>query len=236
MAEVSKTPVYNWLPQKYIDLVENTANPMLSEYQQAELDYMRTRVEQPRGKVFVDVGAGYGRVLSELSRVSRSVIAVEIDEEMLGELRRRAQALPNVHVVQGDANQLSDLLKNHDMEKPVFICLQNSLGTWKGDWEKVVKEMKRIAQERRGEIFLSLFCQEGLKDFGIDMYRTAQDLVGEPDLEHTDFERGIFRSKSGYKSQWWTKGQREVIRRFLDGQKVGEVVAPAYYLLHTKYF
>ena len=235
MTEVSKTPVHHWFPQKYIDLVEHTTNSMLSEYQQAELDYMRTRVEQPRGKVFVDVGAGYGRVLSELSRVSRSVIAVEIAEEMLGELRRRAEDLPNVHVAQGDANHLVDLLKSQDLEKPVIICLQNSLGTWKGDPRKVLEEMKRIVQERGGEIVLSLFCQEGLRDQGVPMYRELAELVGEPDLKSTDFDKGIFRSKSGYQSQWWSKQQRQEIVSLLGGVKVAEISTDAYYIVHLKY-
>ena len=235
MTEVSETPVYNWTPQKYINLVEHTTNPMLAEYQREELVYLTTRIEQSGNKIFVDVGAGYGRVLPELSRVGKRVIAVDIDEELLGELRRRAQGLPNVHVVQGDANQLRELLKDQDLEKPVIICLQNSLGTWKGDPRKVLEEMKRIAQERGGEIVLSLFCQEGLRDQGVPMYRELVELVGEPDLKRTDFDKGIFRSKFGYQSRWWTKEQRQKIVESLEGVKVAEISTDAYYIVHLKY-
>lgn len=163
MAQDSEAATYNWSPQRYINLVENTKFPMLQEYQKVELDYLTSSIQSPRQKTFIDVGAGYGRVFSQLAEIAQELIAVELDSEMLSELRKRAAKFGNVRVIAGDANHLSDLLKDMDIKKPVVLSLQNSLGTWKGNYRQALEEMKRIAQEKHGEVVISLFRQETLK-------------------------------------------------------------------------
>lgn len=83
-------PVYHWSADKYIRLVEHTQNPMLDEYQRVEANYIAEKIENPKSKTFVDVGAGYGRILPQIAKVAKEVLAVELDGEMLGELQRRA--------------------------------------------------------------------------------------------------------------------------------------------------
>lgn len=52
----------------------------------------------------VDIGAGRGRLTSELARVARRVVAVELDPALASTLRGR---WPNVEVIEGDAGRLS---------------------------------------------------------------------------------------------------------------------------------
>ena len=61
---------YHWSPQKYIELVEHTNNPFLREYQQVELEYVTSKIQSPKTKTFIDVGAGYGRVLPQIARIA----------------------------------------------------------------------------------------------------------------------------------------------------------------------
>ena len=68
--KVDSEAVYRWLPQKYIELVEHTNNPFLQEYQKVELEYVTSKIQSPKTKTFIDVGAGYGRVLSQIARIA----------------------------------------------------------------------------------------------------------------------------------------------------------------------
>jgi len=54
------------------------------------------------GSPLLDVGAGTGRVALDLALRGHEVIALDIDEELLGALRERARGLP-VQAVAGDA-------------------------------------------------------------------------------------------------------------------------------------
>lgn len=226
---------FRWSHQKYIELVENTRHPIMAEYEKVEAEYLKSNINSPKTKSFIDVGAGYGRVLPLLASLSKNVIAVEIDKDMLDELQRRAEKYPNVEVIEGDGNYLSRLLKNKSLKTPVILSLQNTLGPWVGDWREGLREMRRIAEPSSGEIVISVHSQEALRTYGIDLYRNISGLVGEPDLEKTDFDAGIFISKTGYRSQWWTRQQREEIATILRGNKVGEIAGKPYYLLHVSY-
>ena len=228
--------VYHWSPQKYIELVEHTDNPLLREYQQVELEYITSKIQSPAAKTFIDVGAGYGRVLPQIAEIARGIIAVEIDQEMLGELRKRAEEYDNVQIVEGDGNQLPDLLKERNTVKPVVLSLQNSLGPWVGDWRGALSAMRKVAERGKGEVIVSVFCQEEFGDKAIEMYKSVAGLVGEPDFEGIDYEGGIYVTDHGYRTRWWTFDEREKMKQILGGQIVGEVTDnPAFYILHVSY-
>ena len=90
---------YNWSPDKYIKLVEKSSDPVLQYYMKAEMDYITTKIENPKEKTFIDVGAGYGRVIPPLSEIAKQVITVELDKKMLTELKHRGEQYPNVLVI-----------------------------------------------------------------------------------------------------------------------------------------
>jgi SAM-dependent methyltransferase len=59
----------------------------------ADLPLWRELAERHGGPV-LDIGAGTGRVTLELARTGYTVTAIDLDDELLGELRARAQQLP----------------------------------------------------------------------------------------------------------------------------------------------
>lgn len=61
---------YHWSPRKYIELVEHTNNLFLREYQRVEVDYVTSKIQSPKTKTFIDVGAGYGRVLPQIAGIA----------------------------------------------------------------------------------------------------------------------------------------------------------------------
>jgi len=226
---------YDWNPSNYIKVVEKKENVFLQKYMQAELEYITTKIENPEEKTFIDVGAGYGRVIPVFAAISKKVIAVELDKQALEELKRRTKQHKNTVIVECDAQNLSICLEKSIIDKPVVVCLQNSLGTPYGDPYKIISEMAKVAKNNNGELIISLFTQEGLKDYGVPLYDLVFELTGKPDLEKTDFENGNFVSRTGYKSHWWKPEEREEILRIIGGKLVGEVLKEYFYILHVKY-
>lgn len=154
---------------------------------------------------------------------------------MFSELQRRAALYPNTTAIKGDANDLSSILVGADIISPVLVCLQNSIGTWEGDYRKALSEMGKVAKAKQGEVIISAWRGEQFKDYAIDIYTALSPVVGTPDPTQTDFKNGIFRSKTGYLSKWWKPEERDEIARILGGKKVKEVLGQAFFILHVSY-
>ncbi|HWD63643.1 MAG TPA: class I SAM-dependent methyltransferase [Solirubrobacteraceae bacterium] len=79
-----------------------------------DLALWRSLADAYQGPV-LDVGAGTGRVTLDLARAGHSVLALDADETLLSELRRRAEGLP-VRTICADA-------RDFNLTDPVGICL-----------------------------------------------------------------------------------------------------------------
>jgi SAM-dependent methyltransferase len=221
--------------KKYIELVEKTAEPVLREHMKAETEEI-LNVETPQNKTFIDLGAGHGRVLQLIAARARNVISVELNPDMLPELERRTGQFDNAEVVVGDMTKLSEILKGKDLKNPVLLLLQNTLGTIEGDAQKVLSEMKEVAQTNQGELIISFNRAEALRSWGVSsLYPSVSAMVGEPDLERTDFEHGIFVSKTGYTSKWRSAEEIEKIKQFFQGQVVNEIRTNEFCVVHIQY-
>jgi len=221
--------------KEYIELVEKTADPVLQKHMQTETEEI-LRVKTPQDKTFIDLGAGHGRVLPTLAKIGRNVISIELNSEMLPELKRRTEQFENSEMIVGDMTKLSKILKDKDMRNPVLLLLQNTLGTIEGEWKKVLSEMKKVAQDNYGEIIISFFRSESLSSWGVSkLYPSVSKMVGEPDLEKTDFEKGVFVSKTGYSSKWRSKEEIEEIKQFFQGDLVNEIWTNEFCVLHIQY-
>ena len=222
---------HNWDPKKYAELVEGNLDATFRKYMQDEIRAI-LNVENRHQRTFVDIGAGYGRILPYLESAGK-VIAVEMDADMFRELERRATMYGNAIAIQGDAKNLDELLQQQRLVNPVVMILQNTLGTVTGDWRNLLFQAVAVAKANRGDILLSIFCQEALADWGIDFYRSLEEMVGEIDNELTQTDAGIFVSKTGYVSKWWTAGEREELRKMIGGKMLQEIGTGAYKLFHA---
>lgn len=63
-------------------------------------------VEPRRGETVIEIGAGLGGLTAELAKRAERVVAIELDERLAEELRRRFDGT-NVTVVQGDALEIA---------------------------------------------------------------------------------------------------------------------------------
>ena len=217
--------------EQYIKLVENIDDDILQSHMKAEIDVI-SKVKDSKNKTFIDLGAGYGRILPDLAKISRNVISIDINPEMLRELKKRTEFYGNASVIEGDIQELSKLLEKADVQNPVLLLIQNTLGTIEGNYKKVLSEMRIVAKKYKGEVIISLFRQESLKDWGIRMYSKIQEMVGEPDLLKTDFKKGIFISKTGYEAKWWNLTEIEELKDYFRGEVVNEVLTPHFAIIH----
>lgn len=217
--------------EEYFQLVENFDDPIFQSWQKTEADIV-SKAKDSKNKTFIDLGAGYGRVLELLAEISRNVIAVEINPDMFSRLIEHAKGYKNTEVFEGDIQNLSNILQRSNVQSPILLLLQNTLGTIEGDYRKVLSEMKKVATEYKGEIIISLLKQGALKDFGMKLYTHIAPMTGSPDLEKTDFDKGLFVSKTGYESKWWTPGEIKEIKRNFGGKIINEAQTETFYILH----
>lgn len=226
---------FSWNTERYIDEVENGSDLGLQEYQIREINYLTTKVEDPDKKTFIDVGAGYGRILPYLAKIAKRVIAVEIDNNLLGELQARTRKFPNCQVITGDGTYLSQLLKSEDVLRPVIVSAQNTLGPWNGDRNTLIDEMRKMAEPREGELIISLFCREAIQDWGIPMYDSISGLLGHYDPQRSNLEEGIYITDTGYESYWFSAGEREEMKKRLGGRVIGELLDHKFHIFHISY-
>lgn len=220
--------------EKYIRLVEDMDDDVQQNYIREELEFI-SKIQDSKNKTFIDIGAGYGRVLPRLSEIARNVISIEINSAMLSELNKRTKKYNNAKLIEGDVQKLSELLEDKDVKNPVLLILENTLGTIEGDYEKVLLEMKKVAQKYNGEVVISIYRKESLGEWGIkELYFKEREMTGEPDLQKTDLEKGVFVSKTGYVSKWWSLEEITKIRDFFKGKVINEVVTPQFYIFHVK--
>jgi len=221
----------NYTAKKYKKLVERTKDPIFQSWEKTERNII-AKVKNSKNKTFIDLGAGYGRVLPNLAKIAKNVISIEINPAMIGELKRRAKQYKNATVIEGDIQKLLKLLKKENVKNPVLLLTQNTLGTIEGDYKKVLSEMKAVAKKYKGEVIISLFRQEALNNWGIKFYFAIKGMVGEPDLEKTDFGKGLFVSKAGYTSKWWTSAERKEIKDYFGGEVINEIQTPHFWIIH----
>ncbi len=219
--------------QQYIKLVENIDDNILQSMMKKEIE-MIENIKDSKKKTFVDLGAGHGRLTPILGKISKNVLSIEINPNMLPELKRRSSKFNNAKVIQGDITKLSQILKNEKVKNPVLLLVQNSFGTIEGSSKAVLKEIKKVFKKDGGEIVISFFKAESLKNWGLKLYPKASEMVGEPDLNKLDLEKGIFVSKTGYTSKWRFKAEVKEILNFLGGDLISKSETPNWIILHIK--
>lgn len=222
----------NYTANKYKDLVEDIDDEYLQRFMADEKKFLAGISEMGK-RTTVDLGAGYGRVVPYLSGISHNVVAIEINPDMFPELNRRSTEVQNVLAIEGDFLELESILPA-ELNDPVFLILQNSLGTIEGgdDYNDTLKAVVDVACKTSGEIILSLLHQSELATWGVSMYGKLKDMVGAVDKAKSDFHKGILVTDTGYTSKWWTD---EDIDKFRDlGKVVREEKTDKYTFIQLK--
>ncbi len=224
-------PDFSWNPELYRALNYSYRDKMFRMLHSDEMGLLSSIAGM--GKTLVELGAGYGRAIDESSMRYGKTIAIELDSAMHQYLSQKYSGRKDIKVIKGDATKLRELTPK--AERPVVTILQNSLGTWAGDWRKALREAIAFAKENSGEVVLSLFMRESLPTWGLSLYNYFAPLVGEYDAENSRLERGDFATKAGYHNHWWGRGERRAIKKLFSGAKVSIKSTEQYWILHADY-
>ena len=224
----------NFKPRLYKDLFDEWDDPVIQAHMADECKLIDL-IKNKAGKAFIDLGAGHGRILPKIASLGKNVISIEINPEMFEILKVKSSRFKNSTAVLGDMTKLESILRKLSISKPVLLLLQNTLGTIEGDYSRVLSQIAKIARQYHGEVVISLYRQQALKDWGLMSYYHGQEMNGEPDLTKTYFAKGIFISKTGYTSKWWTDKEIEKIKTLLQGRLSEEIVTDTYWIFHLVY-
>ncbi len=226
----------NFSYKKYIELIEHSKEPIFRKQMIDEYNEI-SKIKDAKSKTFIDLGAGHGRILPLISKIGKEVISIEINPNMLPELKKRTSKVSNAKIIVGDMTKLSYLLANEKLSNPVLLLLQNTIGTIEGSAEDLLFEMKKVANDNKGEIIITFFRSEKLLDWGINiLYPGTSSMVGNPDIKKTDLSKGLFESDTGYTSKWRSKEEIDDLKKFFGGQVINEIWTDYYCTLHIKYY
>src|SRR3989338_2644196 len=221
----------NFNPGQYKDLFDDWDDPVIQAHRAGEFKVIES-IKNKRNKTFIDLGAGHGRILPKIAPIVKDIIAIELNPAMFKILNQESAKFKNSTAVFGDMTKLETILKKFTIVNPVLLLLENTLGTIEGQYQQVLTQMRKIAKQNHGEAIISLYRQQALKDWGLMSYWHGKAMNGEPDIVKTDLKKGLFVSKTGYTSKWWTDKEIAGMKNFFEGKLLNEVIAETYWIFH----
>lgn len=222
-------------PELYRDLLAKSHDPILNRQMQDELELISS-IPNVSEKTFIDLGAGYGRITRYLAEIAHKVVSIEINPIMFSKLECISRNINNCEVINGDFTKLSQLISSYTIQKPVFLVLQNTIGTIEGEnFSDFLSELKACCQKFNGEIILTIFRQEKLREWGVRFYKSISKMTGPIDMNNTNFERGLFFSHTGYFSKWRSKEEIQKIIEVLGCSVIHEVSTNEYCVIYLAY-
>lgn len=208
----------NYSANDYKVLVENINMPKFKSYIDKEIEYISNQISKSKDRTFIELGAGYGRIVPFIVGNIKNYIGVEINHEMFEGLDDYCQMYTNVESIYGNMIHLNDLFKGRSLNNVVVLLLQNTLGVVEGDLGKVKKALKKFFKYRNGDLIVSVLKSERLSDFGLEFYDNIKEISGNYDASKSDLENGVFITDSGYQSKWWKKEEVESFSKEIGGK------------------
>ncbi|MFW9890476.1 MAG: class I SAM-dependent methyltransferase [Candidatus Thorarchaeota archaeon] len=118
------------------------APPRVRQYLDAEIQYVLGYVE-PHHSV-LELGCGYGRVLSQLIPCSKHVVGIDTSSESLRMARSLLRSKHSCDLFQMNAATLG--LRENCFD--IVVCIQNGISAFKVDPHTLVKESIRVTSPR----------------------------------------------------------------------------------------
>lgn len=206
----------NYITQEYRTLVENIDSSEFQNYIQKEIEFIK-KSKNASKRTFIELGAGYGRVIPPIIDYVDKYIGIELNPNMFDGLALISKQNKKVTAINGDIKNLSKLLNRKRLNNAVIMLLQNTLGALEGNRDEIIDEIKKFTQNKNTELIISVLKAEKLKSFGVNFYSSIEKICGKPDFIKSDFNKGLFYSSTEYTSKWWTKNEIDDICVKLNG-------------------
>lgn len=180
--------------------VYRTAIPQVLDYLRSEIEFVRERLSGD--ETALELGAGYGRIMKELSPSLRRITGIDVSERSVALGREYLKDLANCTIETMDAHAMS-----FDETFDVVLCLQNGLSAMKGDPENLVRRSLRVLAPGGTAFFSSYspkFWEHRLAWF---QEQAEKGLLGEIDMENTG--NGRIVCKDGFTATTFDRGEME---------------------------
>ncbi|MEE9443538.1 MAG: class I SAM-dependent methyltransferase [candidate division Zixibacteria bacterium] len=180
------------LSAKKLKKCYDIAPPRVKQYLEAEFAYVLEYIK-PDDRV-LELGCGYGRVLSCLSSIDLSIYGIDTSLESLMMAKSFEPAGKHFHLANMDAGSLGFADNVFD----VVLCIQNGISAIKINPEILLSEALRVARPKGIIMFSSYsekFWDERLNWFEL---QSKEGLLGEIDYDATG--NGVIVCKDGFRS------------------------------------
>lgn len=180
--------------------VYQTKIPQVRDYLRSEIEFVRERL---RGdETALELGAGYGRIMKELSPSLRRITGIDVSEQSVALGREYLGDLANCTIETMDAHAMA-----FDETFDVVLCLQNGLSAMKGDPENLVRRSLGVLAPGGTAFFSSYspkFWEHRLAWF---QEQEEKGLLGEIDMENTG--NGRIVCKDGFTATTFDREEME---------------------------
>ena len=180
--------------------VYQTKIPQVIDYLRSEIEFVREHLGG--NETALELGAGYGRIMKELSPSVRKITGIDVSEHSVALGREYLKDLANCTVETMDAHTLA-----FNEEFDVLLCLQNGLSAMKGNPENLIRRSLRVLAPGGTAFFSSYspkFWEHRLAWF---QEQAEKGLLGEIDMEKTG--NGRIVCKDGFTATTFDHGDME---------------------------
>jgi 2-polyprenyl-6-hydroxyphenyl methylase/3-demethylubiquinone-9 3-methyltransferase len=180
------------------------APPRVQQYLTAEIDFVKEEVNGMN--LVLELGCGYGRVLSQLSPHVITLVGIDTAFPTLFYGKKFLSPHENVHLLTMNAGRLGFQSDTFD----AVICIQNGISVFRVDSHALVKEVIRVTRPGGKLLFSTYaprFWYHRLQWFRL---QAAEGLVGDIDEEKTG--DGKIVCKDGFKAT--TFSQKSLLKLF----------------------
>lgn len=168
------------------------APPRVKAYLEAEIDFVLQKTSS--SMIVLELGCGYGRVLSHLIPRVRAAVGIDTSFPSLRMAREFLGPTESLHLAQMDAIHLGFCDRAFDLT----ICIQNGIAAFGVDQQRLFAEAVRVTRSGGTVLFSSYsdsFWRDRLQWFEI---QAAQGLIGPIDYRAT--RNGVIVCKDGFRA------------------------------------
>jgi 2-polyprenyl-6-hydroxyphenyl methylase/3-demethylubiquinone-9 3-methyltransferase len=171
--------------------VYQTKYQRVKQYFEAEISFVRNRLQGTER--VLELGAGYGRIMKELSSSCVSITGIDISEGNVEFGNKYLGDVPNAKLMVMDAHNLK-FSETFD----VVLCLQNALSAMKTQPLEYVKKIMALLSPE-GKAFISSYSAKFWEHRMAWFHEQSEKgLLGEIDMEQT--KDGVIICKDGFRA------------------------------------
>ncbi|MFH0894322.1 MAG: class I SAM-dependent methyltransferase [Bacteroidota bacterium] len=198
------------LSGEMLELCYEVAPPRVKQYLKEEVNFALSKIKKT--DTVLELGCGYGRVLSQLSFQAKVVYGIDTSAPSLALAQKRMIEYKNCVLLHMDAAKLLLPEKMFD----VVICIQNGISAFKRKAELLIGECMRVTKPG-GKILISTYAEK-FWEHRLSWFReqAKAGCIGVIDEKKTG--KGVIVCKDGFTATTYSIAQFKDLTRELGAQ------------------